>query len=170
MFTQIINSGADGIIAIANTVEAALIMRATFNMGIDLPLLGASVFSVGESINNAGHDAAEGWYTVTDWAEALDTPESLRFMEGWNAMFPGVPPIQNNVFAYDALFILADAIERAGSADPAAINKALGEVYRFAGALTVYTVDENRTMGTTQVLTRTNAYGLSEVIDVITFR
>ena len=48
-----------------------------------------------------------------------------------------------SVCAYDAMLVLQDAIERAGSDDPKAINEALHSTNGVVGAMTTYTCDPN---------------------------
>ena len=50
---------------------------------------------------------------------------------------------------------MKDAIERAGSDDPDAINKVLGETKDLPGAMTTYTFQGDNSLGTTIFLVQT---------------
>lgn len=167
LVTQVVNSGCDGIISIADATEGGLIMKQLYSMRINLPCLGGSVYSSAEAINNSGKEAAAGWYTVSDWSMDVDTTASRKFIESWSKMYPNKEPMQNNLYSYDGLYLLCEAINIAGSADPAAINDAMGKISGFVGAMSVYTPDENRSMATTQLLCVTNKEGKVEIAETI---
>ena len=137
-------------------------------MRVDLPCLGGSVYSSAEAINNAGKEAAAGWYTISDWTMDVDTEKSKQFIESWYKMHPNKEPMQNNLYSYDGLYLLCEAIKIAGSADPAAINEAMGKISGYEGVMSIYTPDENRSMAITQLLCVTNEQGKVDIADTIT--
>jgi len=75
----------------------------------------------------------EGSIAVTRfvWGK-MYTSKTNSFYNRYQAMF-GHPPIQWCIQAYDSLYVMADAIQRAGSLNPGAIAKALEESH-YAGA------------------------------------
>jgi branched-chain amino acid transport system substrate-binding protein len=85
-------------------------------------------------------------------------------------MFPGQSPLQQNLYSYDGIFLIAEAIKIAGSAEPAAVNKALGQIKNFQGAMSIYTPDENRSMATTQMLCVNKEDGKVAIVEKIVFR
>jgi ABC-type branched-subunit amino acid transport system substrate-binding protein len=170
LLPQVINSGCDGIIAISDGDESVLIMKQIYSMGIKLPCIGSSAFGTDMNMKNAGYNASAGWYTVSDWTSDLDTPANKRFLSAWKEMFPGKAPLQQNLYSYDAVFLVAEAIKIAASTEPAAVNAALGKIKDFQGAMSVYTPDENRSMATTQMLCVNRSDGYVEVKETIKFR
>lgn len=169
LITQLIDSGCDGIIAVADAAEATLIMKQVETMNIDLPCVGSSPFASTDSIANAG-SAAEGWYSVAEWAVDLDTPTSKSFVEEYYAAYPDGKLVQNIAYAYDATCLLFKAIELAGSADPAAINEALGTIRDYEGVISTLTPDENRSFATSQLLVQTQADGTTAIVKIIKIR
>ena len=76
-------------------------------------------------------NAAEGVYVTSNpLVEYL--PAAKKFMEDYKARFNNDPG-PYSALSYDGLYLVADAIERAGSADKAAIVKALKETQGFEG-------------------------------------
>lgn len=168
LIAQLMDSGCDGIIAVADAAEATLIMKQIYSMNIDLPCIGSSPFASTETIANAG-EAAVGWYSVAEWSTSLDTDISKEFVADYEAAHPGVRLIQNVAYAYDATFLLFEAIKIAGTADPAAVNEALAQIQDYEGVISTLTPDENRSFATSQLLVQTQAdgnTGISEIIKV----
>jgi ABC-type branched-subunit amino acid transport system substrate-binding protein len=60
-----------------------------------------------------------------------------------------------SVCAYDAIYLLADAITRCGSADPKAINAELEKTKDLAGAMTTYTYNGDHSLGSTIFMVQT---------------
>ena len=70
ILTQIVNSGADGIIAINHQDQAALVMMQIEAMDIQLPLMGCSQYASALAMDTAG-EASNGWYSLADWSLRL---------------------------------------------------------------------------------------------------
>ena len=54
------------------------------------------------------------------------------------------PPPPLAALAYDAVWLIADALKRAGSAEPAALRDALAATKDFPGVTGIITMDEGR--------------------------
>jgi branched-chain amino acid transport system substrate-binding protein len=78
-------------------------------------------------------DKATGGYYCTHWSKDMDSESSRIFLSKYS------PYSQNDVgtapaaLAYDAVLLLADAIQRAGSTDRSAIRQALAATLDFNG-------------------------------------
>ena len=79
-----------------------------------------------EDVEAAG-SAAEGAMTFTEWASASDKPKNQAFVQNYTAKH-GVKPSNYTARAYGALYVLAEAIANAGSAEPTAIRNALANI------------------------------------------
>ncbi|HET9396461.1 MAG TPA: ABC transporter substrate-binding protein, partial [Nitrospiraceae bacterium] len=66
----------------------------------------------------------EGASSVFPYSPQLDTPENNRFVATFKQRF-GEEPIYAAAASYEAVYVIADAIRRAGASDPAAIQAAL---------------------------------------------
>lgn len=92
--------------------------------GFNQPILSADGFDTPLLVEVAG-DLADGTYFSTHVALSSDDSQVQDFVSAYEEAY-GRPP--ENAFAalgYDTMLIIADAIRRAGSADPAAIQEAL---------------------------------------------
>ena len=79
----------------------------------------------------------EGSYFVTE------LPNAASFAEAYTAMFM-TPPDPYAAWGYDALSLLAIAIENAGTLESAAVRDALASVTDYQGASTISRYDANR--------------------------
>lgn len=74
-----------------------------------------------------GEKIADGILTTNGWAgydSVINTPFAKRFWDEFVAAYK-VEPNELSVSAYGAVWVLKDALERAGSADPQAVRDAL---------------------------------------------
>lgn len=148
--SQILNSGADGIIAIAHQNDAGVMMKQAAAMNITLPRLGSTSFC-SEIAITAAKDSANGWYSIGDWTNEVQTEEGKKFVEAYRAEYKRDPDMPS-AFAYDSFSILAEAVKIAGSADPEKVNEALSKVKGLKGAASTFTPDEGHVFGTSQFL------------------
>lgn len=164
ILTQILNSDVDGIIVACHTNPASLIVVQSKDVGIDLPCIGSNAFS---SIvcRQAAKELADGWYSITDWTENGQSGRAKKFAEAYRAKYDAESDLVA-VSAYDQVYILANAIKTAGSADPEKINEALGETSSFEGAMSVYSYHDTHCLSTSQMLT-INEDALSVLVEKI---
>lgn len=70
--------------------------------------------------------ALANMYIATNYMEELETETSKAFVKKWKAMFPDEPYIgEESESEYTAIHLWAKAVEKAGTADKAAVRKAL---------------------------------------------
>ena len=154
ILTQIVNSGADGIIAINHQDQAALVMMQIEAMDIQLPLMGCSQYASALAMDTAG-EASNGWYSLADWSNEVQTESGKAFVEAYRKAYNRDSDMQS-VCAYDAMLLLEDAITRAGTDDPKAVNEALKQTKDVVGAMTSYTyLEGDHSLGTSIMLTQT---------------
>ncbi|MFD1039077.1 ABC transporter substrate-binding protein [Virgibacillus byunsanensis] len=139
--TKIKDVDPDLILASALYNEGAVIMNQARRIGIDVPFVGGNGFNSPEVIEIAG-DASEGLIVATPWFAGVDNPKVQQFTEKYEEEFD-LEPDQFAAQAYDALHLLADAIEKAGSDDRDAIRDALAETSGFEGVLGEMSFDED---------------------------
>lgn len=138
--TKIKGTNPDLILCSALYNEGAVIMNQARKMGITVPFVGGNGFNSPEVIKIAG-DSANGLIVATPWFGGKQDEKVQGFVEKYKAEY-GKEPDQFAAQAYDALYILADAIERAGSDDRDAIRDALAETKGFEGILGEMSFDE----------------------------
>jgi branched-chain amino acid transport system substrate-binding protein len=138
--TKIKGTNPDLILCSALYNEGAVIMNQARKMGITVPFVGGNGFNSPEVIKIAG-DSANGLIVATPWFGGKQDEKVQGFVEKYKAEY-GKEPDQFAAQAYDALYILAAAIERAGSDDRDAIRDALAETKGFEGILGEMSFDE----------------------------
>ncbi len=121
--TEIKALNPDAILAPAYYSEAAHIVSQAKELGITAPIIGCEGYDSPKFLELAG-DAAEGTIIVTDLDR--DSPRELvqTFLSDYKNM-TGIEADMVGASAYDAVLVLAKAIEAAGSLDPDDIVNAL---------------------------------------------
>lgn len=122
--------------------EVGLIVQQARELGIDVPLMGADGWDSPTLIELAGKDALNNTY-ITNHYSSEDPDETIQnFVTKFAEKYDGSP----NAFhalGYDSVYLLKDAIERAGSTEPAAIKDALEATENLSLVSGVITIDEN---------------------------
>jgi branched-chain amino acid transport system substrate-binding protein len=133
----------DVIFAPGNFTESALIVKQGRQLGIDVPFIGGDTWEVQEFLDVGGAEVEGVVFSTFFDPSVTFTPESEKFLEAFKEEYPDREPAAVTALGYDAYILILDAIERAGSAEPAAIRDALAETKGFEGAAGVITLDEN---------------------------
>lgn len=134
---KIKDSGCDMLVAIAQTNEAALIMKAVKDAGLGVPCIGNSAFAQSSTLSNAPTEASNGWYSVTAFSYKATAPKTAEWVKRYNDKY-GRNPDMTSATTYDALSMICKAIELAGTDDPAAINEQLHKLDGFEGIASDY--------------------------------
>ena len=100
------------VVVAGNRSEAEEVLRQMRARGMSLPLLGADGL---EGIEEAG-ELAEGVYETLAYLPLIDTPANQRFVAAYRARYASEPPPNQPAAAsYDAVYLLRDVIQRAGT-------------------------------------------------------
>jgi branched-chain amino acid transport system substrate-binding protein len=122
--------------------EVGLIIKQARALEINVPVLGGDGFDSPQLIELAGKEALNQVYFSNHYSSVYEDPKVTEFVESFKAKYNKAP----DAFAalgYDLGYFIADAIERAGTADPVKIKDALEETKDFDGVTGTVTVDEN---------------------------
>jgi branched-chain amino acid transport system substrate-binding protein len=139
--TKIKGLNPDLILCSALYNEGAVIMDQARKMGIDVPFVGGNGFNSPQVIEIAG-EASEGLIVATPWFGEKDDPKVQDFVKKFEAEY-GKKPDQFAAQAYDALYIMAEALKNAGEADRDALRDALAEIKDFPGILGNFSFDKD---------------------------
>jgi branched-chain amino acid transport system substrate-binding protein len=139
--TKIKGLKPDMILASALYNEGAVIMDQARKLGIDVPFVGGNGFNSPEVIKIAG-DAANGLIVATPWYGDKDDQKVQDFVKKYEEKY-GKKPDQFAAQAYDALYIMAEALKKAGDADRDAVRDALAETKDFQGILGSFSFDKD---------------------------
>ena len=134
------DAGLDAIFLAGEVPSAARAIVAAREQGITLPILGGDAMSSPELISVAG-SAAEGTVVATAFHPDEPRPEVRRFTAAFEARY-GVAPDAGSALGYDAVHLLADAIERAGSAIPDSVAGELHALHEWRGVTGEFTFDD----------------------------
>ena len=102
--------------------EAGLIAKQARGLGITVPLMGGDGVA-SPDLMVIGGEATEGFY-FTNIADLAD-PALTDWVEEYRKIYKTDPVLPNPVMAVDALYVVVDAIKRAGTTDGPALAKAI---------------------------------------------
>lgn len=121
--------------------EVGLIVKQARELGIDVPLMGADGWDSPKLVDLAGAEALNNTF-ITNHYSSQDPDETIqKFVETFKAEYKEAP----NAFhalGYDTVYYIKDAIERAGSTDGEAIQKALAETKDLSLITGTFSVDK----------------------------
>jgi len=140
--TKIKSLNPDAVFCSALYEEGAVILSQARKMGIKVPFVGGNGFNSPKVIDIA-KDAAEGLIVATPWFAEKNDPKVKAFVAKYQKAY-GKKPDQFAAQAYDALYIMAEALKKAGKADRTALRDALAGVKNFNGVLGKFSFDAER--------------------------
>lgn len=123
--------------------EVGLIIKQAREMGITVPLMGADGWDSPKLIELAGSDALNNTF-ITNHYTSEDPDEAIqKFVTTFKDKYNGESPNAFNALGYDTVYLLADAIKRAGGTDTAKIKEALAKTKDLSLITGVITIDKN---------------------------
>lgn len=131
--------GYDALFVAATSPQLADIVRLVREGGSDVPLYGGDSFDSVQLLEVAGR-FAEGVVFASVFDVEDRNPEVRRFVETFTARF-GFNPDTWAAQGYDAIYLLVDAITRAGTVSREAVAAALRDTYRWRGVTGPHTFD-----------------------------
>lgn len=121
----------DAVFISAIPSEAGLSVKQIREQGIKMPIVSGDGFDTELVASVPGPELANDVYFSTHTYRGDDRPEVTKFIADYKVEY-GIDP--ENAFAplgYDAMMLVADAVKRANSAEPAKIRDALAETRGF---------------------------------------
>ena len=112
--------------------EVGKIIKQARELGITAPFVGGDGWDSPKLFDIAGAAALNNTFFTNHYSPEDKDPRVTAFVEAYKKEY-GVVPEANAALAYDAAYLMADAIKRAGSAEPAKIREALAATKGFAG-------------------------------------
>lgn len=131
--TKIKSLAPDAIFCSALYEEGAVILAQARKTGIAVPFVGGNGFNSPKVVEIA-KGAADGLVVATPWFADRPDGKVQSFVRRYEARY-GKRPDQFAAQAYDALFIVAEALKRAGAADREKLREALAGIRGFNGVL-----------------------------------
>jgi len=124
VLTKIRGQHPDAIFATGYYTEAAIIVRQARELGMTMPILGGDGW-VGEPLKN-GREALKNTFISNHYSGDNPDPIVQTFVKTYRAKFNHEPD-SIAALAYDAVKVLADAMNRAGVTDGAKVRDALAK-------------------------------------------
>lgn len=102
--------------------------------GLTGPIVGGDGYDTPDLISVAGPAAENVFFTTHALMDSSGGTEGIKkFMAAYNKEYGHEPENAFAALGYDTMYLIADAIKRAGSTDAAAIKKAIEETKDFPG-------------------------------------
>ncbi|MBT2733432.1 ABC transporter substrate-binding protein [Bacillus sp. ISL-7] len=120
--------------------EVGLIVKQAREMGITVPLMGADGWDSPKLVELAGADALNNTFITNHYTSEDPDKNIQKFVTTYKEKFNGESPNAFNALGYDTVYLLADAIERAGGTDTTKIKEALEktkDLSRITGKITI---------------------------------
>ena len=124
--------------------EAGLIIKQAREMGITQPIVGGDGFANDTLVQLAGKENLSNVYYTSHFSVKSEDADVQSFVKAYTEKY-GSAPDTFAALAYDATNLLLQAIERAGSAEPTAVAKALAETKDFKGVTGSFSMGANHT-------------------------
>lgn len=142
--TRLREAGADTLFMVANVAPSSQVVKSLDRMGWDVPIVSHWGPAGGRFTELAGPSGARVHFIQTFVFTEDMSGKPATLMEKLKAKYPeiktiaDVTPATGIANAYDAMHLLALAIERAGSTDGPAIRQALYGIEEYDGLIKVY--------------------------------
>lgn len=122
--------------------EVGLIAKQARQLGIKVPLLGGDGWDSPKLLEIGGKDI-EGGYFSNHYSVEANTPKIKAFVEEYQKIHGEIPD-SLSALAYDAVYVMADAYNRAGKVDKQALRDALAATNDFDGVTGRITINQDR--------------------------
>ena len=139
LLTKIKGLAADGIFIVAETQDGAMLMRQYKEMGVKAMVFGVGSLATDTFAKLAG-PASEGIYVMAPYVPSVPGMRNEEFVKKYRSRAKEDPD-KYSLAGYDVVYIIAQAIERAKSTEPAKIREAL-EKTNYDGVISKYDFDD----------------------------
>ncbi|MET0657236.1 MAG: ABC transporter substrate-binding protein [Steroidobacteraceae bacterium] len=140
--TQLKSLAPEAIYVPGYYTEVGTIARQARELGITVPLMGGDGWDSPKLVEIGGK-AIEGSYLSNHYSVDDPSPAIQKFVSSYKTKFGAVPDALAGL-AYDAAYVLADAMKRAGTTDGAKVRDAIAATKGFVGVTGTITIDKNR--------------------------
>ena len=141
--TAIRTARPDVIAATGFYSEAALICIQARSLGIEVPVIGGDGWEAPQ-LTELGGKAVEGTYYCTYFSADNQAPEVQSFVRRYQARWNNEKPEGVSALGYDAMYLIAAAMERTGTTDGPRLRAAMAATKNFIGVTGKTSIDEKR--------------------------
>jgi branched-chain amino acid transport system substrate-binding protein len=141
--TAIRSARPDVIAATGFYSEAALICIQARSLGLNVPLIGGDGWEAPQLVELGGK-AVEGTYYSTYFSADNNAPVVQDFVKRYQARWSNEKPEGVSALGYDAMYLIAAAMKRAGTTESAPLRDAIAATKNFFGVTGKTTIDKDR--------------------------
>ncbi len=141
--TAVKAANVDAVFVPGYYTESALIVRQARDLGLNVPFFGGDGWE-DEQLLKIGGEALNGCYYSTHFSAENTDPVVAAFAAKYKARWNGESPGAFSALGYDAVYVLADAIKRAGTTEGPKLRAALAATKSFPGVSGTTTIDKER--------------------------
>jgi len=141
ILTPMINHKPDVIFVPGYSQDSGLIIKQARKIGIKAIFMGGDAWET--AVAQFAGQALDGSYFSTFWHPNVHYPRNRKFLARYTANYGELKISAYVPLAYDAVWLLTDAIQRSGSIKPERIRDALAATREFQGATGKFTFDAN---------------------------
>lgn len=113
------------------------------SIGLSKPLMGGDGWD-SSKLFEISKGALDGSYLSNHYSSDSTDPKVVKFVGDYKKLYKDETPDVMAVLGYDALYIVADAIKRAGSTDRVKVRDALAATKNFQAVTGNVTIDKDR--------------------------
>ena len=122
--------------------EVGLIVKQARDLGINVPIMGGDGWDSPKLVEIAGAKALNNTFITNHYSSGNTEDQKVQdFVKAFKDKY-GQEPDGFNALGYDSLYLIADAIKRAGSGDPVKIKEALEETKDLQLVTGTFTFDD----------------------------
>lgn len=142
--TRLKEAGADALFMVANVAPSAQVVKSLDRMGWDVPVISHWGPAGGRFSELAGASAPKVHFIQTFTFSGNDSAKSKAMLDALKKKFPeikslaDVTPAVGIANAYDAMYLTALAIEKAGSTDGQKVRDAFYQIGKYDGLIKAY--------------------------------
>ena len=141
--TKLKGVDADVLVFTGYYTEAALIMKEAQKQGLDIPMVGGDGL-YGQDLLKLGGDAVEEKvFLYCGFSADQPSEQTAKFVEKYRELYNEEPDMFSAQY-YDAVMILAYAMEQANSSDPKVFKDEIAKLKDYPGVSGNTTIRENR--------------------------
>jgi len=139
--TKIKSAGPDAVFLPAYYADVVKIVKQARELDLNVPFFGGDGWDSPTTL--AAGAVMDGCFFANHYSPDDPRPAVQDFIKAYQAKYRKTPDAMA-ILGYDAGRVMADAIKRAGKAEPKAIRDALAQTKDFPGASGTITIDERR--------------------------
>ena len=164
LLTKLAGLKPDAIVLTGSLADTGLLVKQYGELGLKIPLVGGGGHS-SKAFRNIAGSASDGMVVVPAfWPGYFKNKEALDFEKGFNAKYTALEGDEWSMYAYDAVMIVAGAMERAKSTDGAKVIPEMFKATQISGAAGTYKITPNGEIDTTVFIGTWGADGKVHVL------